>query len=59
MTAHHVALVATVGLTVLLAFLTISVMLKDGFSPIVGVSLVILALFLVGALGALTNPPRQ
>ena len=40
-----------------LAFLTISVAIDDGVTPLVVVSGVILALLGFGVLGALTSPP--
>jgi hypothetical protein len=54
-----VALVGTLALIGLLAFLTISVTIRDGFSVLVFVSLVILAMFSFGVVGALINPPDE
>jgi hypothetical protein len=54
-----VALVGTLALIGLLAFLTISVTIRDGFSVLVLVSLVILAMFSFGVVGALINPPDE
>jgi hypothetical protein len=53
------ALVATLALIGLLAFLTISVTIRDGFSFLFLVSLVILALFSFGVVGALIHPPDE
>ena len=59
MNARTAALLASLALIGLLAFLTISVMIDDGFSPLVGVSLAILALLGLGVVGALTTPPEE
>jgi hypothetical protein len=59
MNTRTAALLASLALIGLLAFLTISVMIDDGFSPLVAVSLVILALLGFGVVGALTTPPRE
>lgn len=52
-----VALVASLALTVLLAALTIDVMARNGVDILVVASLVILAMFAFGVIGALTRPP--
>ena len=59
MNARTAALVASLGLIGLLAYLTIRVMISDGFTPLVALSLLILALLGFGALGALTAPPEE
>lgn len=59
MNARTAALLASLALIGLLAFLTISVMIDDGFTPLVGVSLAILVLLGVGVVGALTTPPEE
>jgi hypothetical protein len=51
------ALVASLAMICLLAFLTVSVAVKDGVTPLVVVSGIILALLGFGVLGALTSPP--
>jgi hypothetical protein len=51
------ALVASLAMICLLAFLTVSVAVKDGVTPLVVVSGIILALLGFGVLGALTTPP--
>jgi hypothetical protein len=48
-----VALLAIGGL----AFLTLKVMIEEGIDVLVVVSLMILALFGIGVIGALTSPP--
>ena len=59
MNARTAALLASLALIGLLAYLTISVMIKDGFTPLVAVSLLILGLLGFGVVGALTTPPRE
>ncbi|MGI8845296.1 MAG: hypothetical protein ACR2HC_03855 [Thermoleophilaceae bacterium] len=59
MTARTPILVAVVALTLLLAYLTIDVLIRDGFSIIVLASLVIIAMFAFGAIGALTHSPDK
>ena len=59
MGARTGALAASLGLIGLLAYLTIRVMVKDGFTPLVALSLLILALLGFGVLGALTTPPEE
>jgi hypothetical protein len=59
MNARTAALVASLALIGLLAFLTISVMIDEGFTPLVAVSLLIVALLGFGVVGALTTPPKE
>jgi hypothetical protein len=59
MAARTAALIATLALIALLGFLTIDVMINHGIDVLVIVSLVILAMFGFGVVGALTNPPRE
>jgi len=59
MSARTPILVSVVALTLLLAYLTIDVLIRDGFSIIVLASLVILAMFAFGAIGALTHSPKE
>ena len=59
MSARTGALVASLALIGLLAYLTIRVMVKDGFTPLVALSLLILALLGFGVLGALSTPPEE
>ena len=59
MNARTAALIASLGLIGLLAFLTISVMIDDGFTPLVGISLAILGMLGLGVVGALTTPPEE
>ena len=51
------ALIGSLAIIGLLAYLTISVAVKDGVTPLVVVSAIILALLGFGVLGALTSPP--
>jgi len=59
MSGRNAALVGTLALIGLLSYLTISVAARDGVTLVVVVSVVILVLFGVGALGALTTPPDE
>jgi hypothetical protein len=51
------ALVGSLAIICLLAFLTISVAVEDGIDVLVVVSGIVLALLGIGVLGALTSPP--
>jgi hypothetical protein len=51
------ALVGSLAIICLLAFLTISVALERGIDVLVVLSVIILALLGFGILGALTSPP--
>ena len=51
------ALVGSLAIICLLAFLTISVAIERGIDVLVVLSVIILALLGVGILGALTSPP--
>ena len=59
MNARTAALLASLALIGLLAFLTIDVMIKDGFTPLVAISLLILGMLGIGVVGALTTPPGE
>lgn len=59
MPGRTAALVGTLALIGLLAYLTISVIIRDGFTVLVFVSLLILAMFSFGVVGALINPPKE
>jgi len=59
MRGRDAALVGTLALIGLLSFLTISVAVRDGVTPVVVVSILILVLFGVGVVGALTTPPEE
>ncbi len=59
MNARTAVLMASLGLIGLLTYLTIRVVINDGFTPMVGLSLLILALLSVGVIGALTTPPDE
>ena len=52
-----VALVGSLVIICLLAFLTISVAVDKGIDVLVVLSVIILALLGIGVLGALTSPP--
>ena len=53
MSTRTLVLGATLALVGLLAFLTLTVLIEEGFDILVGVSLLILALMFFGVLGAL------
>jgi hypothetical protein len=59
MTGRNVALVATLALIGLLAFLTLDVLIRKGFDILILVSLVIVATFGFGVVGALIHPPED
>ncbi len=59
MSARTAALVATLALLGLLAFLTIAVIVDDGVTPLVLVSFLLLAMIGFGVVGALLNPPEE
>ena len=55
--ARTLVLVASLGIIGLLAFLTASVAIREGFDILVLVSLIVLALLGFGVVGALTSTP--
>jgi hypothetical protein len=55
--ARTLALGGTLAIICLLAFLTISVAVKDGIDILTVVSVIVLALLGIGVLGALSTPP--
>ena len=55
--ARMLVLLGSLAMICLLAFLTVSVAIDDGVTPLVVVSGIILALLGFGVLGALTTPP--
>jgi hypothetical protein len=55
--ARTLALLGSLAIICLLAFLTISVAVDDGVTPLVVVAVIILALLGIGVLGALTSRP--
>jgi hypothetical protein len=57
--ARSFVLAASLAIICLLAFLTISVAVRDGIDVLVVVSVIILALLAFGVLGALTSPPSD
>jgi hypothetical protein len=56
---RNFVLLASLLLIGLLGFLTFTVLIEDGLTPLVLVSLVLLALLGFGVLGALTTPPDE
>ena len=59
MPGRTAALAATLALIALLGYLTLNVMIREGFDILVATSLVILAVFGFGVVGALINPPEE
>jgi hypothetical protein len=59
MSARTAALLASLAFLGLLAYLTVSVVVSDGVTPLVVVSAAILMLCGIGVVGALTNPPEE
>jgi hypothetical protein len=57
--ARIFVLAASLAMICLLAFLTISVAVRDGIDVLVVVSVIILALLGFGVLGALSSPPSD
>ena len=57
--ARTLVLGGTLVMICLLAFLTISVAVRDGIDVLVVVSVIILALLGMGVLGALASPPSD
>ena len=55
--ARTLVLVCSLAIICLLAFLTISVAVREGIDILVVVSGIVLALLGIGILGALTTPP--
>lgn len=59
MDTRTIVLGACTALIALLAGLTLVVLVRNGFDPLILVSLLILAMLGFGVLGALTNPPDE
>ena len=59
MNARTATLLASLAFIGFLAFLTISVAVKDGVTPLVVLSFGILLMFGIGVVGALTSPPEE
>jgi hypothetical protein len=56
---RQVALLAALAMIGLLTFLTLDVAVREGVDVLTAVSLVILAMFGFGIVGALLQPPRE
>jgi hypothetical protein len=56
---RNVALLAALAMIALFGFLTLSVVAREGIDPLVILSLVVLALFGFGIVGALRHPPDE
>ena len=59
MPGRTAALVATLALIALLGGLTLNILITKGFDVLVAVSILILAMFSFGVVGALRNPPAE
>jgi len=59
MSSRTGALIASLALIGLLGFLTISVMIDDGFTLLIALSLLIVGMLGFGVVGALTTPPGE
>ena len=59
MNGRTAALLASLAFIGFMAFLTVSVAVKDGVTPLVVLSFGILAMFAIGVVGALTTPPEK
>jgi hypothetical protein len=57
--ARTFALLGSLAIISLLAFLTVTVAIEDGIDILVVVSVIVLALLAFGVLGALTTPPSD
>jgi len=57
--ARTIVLLGSLAIIYLLAFLTISVAVREGIDILVVVSVIVLAVLGVGVLGALTTPPPE
>jgi hypothetical protein len=55
--ARTLVLGGTLAIICLLAFLTVSVAVRDGIDVLTVVSVIVLALLGIGVLGALSTPP--
>lgn len=59
MPGRTAALAGTLAMIALLGYLTVNVIIRDGFTILVALSLLILALFAFGVVGALINRPHE
>jgi hypothetical protein len=59
MSGRSLALAAALGLIAVLSVLTVAAMVQDGVDVLTVVSILILALFGFGVVGALTQPPDE
>jgi hypothetical protein len=59
MDARSAALLASLGLITLLAALTIYVIARNGFDPLIALSVLIVTFLGIAVLGALNNPPPE
>ena len=59
MSQRNLVLAGSLALIAFLGFLTISVVVRDGFTVLVGISFFLLVLLAVGVIGALGEPPDE
>ena len=59
MPGRTAALVGTLALIALLGGLTLNILITKGFDILVATSILILAMFSFGVVGALRNPPEE
>ena len=59
MPGRTAALVGTLALIALLGGLTLNILITKGFDILVATSILILAMFSSGVVGALRNPPEE
>jgi hypothetical protein len=56
---REIALVAALAMIGLFTFLTLSVAVRDGVDILTVISVIVLAMFAFGIVGALRNPPDR
>jgi hypothetical protein len=56
---RSLVLLAALAMIALLGFLTLSVVAREGIDPLVILSVIVLALFGFGIVGALRHPPDE
>jgi len=59
MDSRTAPLIASLALLGLLAFLTVSDIVSNGFTPLMVVAILLLVFVGVGVVGALTTPPEE
>ncbi len=59
MDSRTAPLIASLALLGLLAFLTVSDIARNGFTPLMVVAILLLVFVGIGVVGALTSPPEE